>query len=71
MPELTLTSPEAEFEEKHGVWDPIPELIITSSYVHSRVDFNTFTMSNPMPESILTLGQRRLYSPVVDFGFGL
>ncbi len=28
---------------------------ITSPYVHSRVDSNTFTTGNPMPESTLTL----------------
>jgi hypothetical protein len=26
---------EAESEEKHGVWDPMQELTITSPYVHS------------------------------------
>jgi len=41
-------------EKKHGVWDPMPELTITSSYVHSRVDSNTFTITNPMPESTLS-----------------
>ncbi len=46
---------EAESQEKHGVWDPMPELTITSPYVHSRVDSNTFTMGNPIPESTLTL----------------
>jgi hypothetical protein len=61
--------PEAESKEKHGVWDPMPELIITSPYVHSRVFSNTFTMGigqpyarvdlNPMPESTLTLCQSR------------
>ncbi len=44
---------------------------ITSPYVHSRVDSNTFTMGNPMPESTLTLCQSRLYPSVRDFGFGL
>ncbi len=63
--------PEAESKEKHGVWDPMPELTITSPYVDSRVDTNTFTMGNPMPESTLTLCRSRLYSPVRDFGFGL
>jgi hypothetical protein len=29
------------------------ELTITSPYVPSRVDSNTFTMGNPMPESTL------------------
>jgi hypothetical protein len=33
------------------VWDPMPELIINSPYVHSRIDSNTLTMGNPMPES--------------------
>ncbi len=43
----------------------MPEL--TSLYVYSRVDSNTFTMgighwaTNPMPESTLTLCQSRLY----------
>jgi hypothetical protein len=46
---------EAESKEKHGVWDPIPEMTITSPFVHSRVDSNTFFMGNPMPESTLTL----------------
>jgi hypothetical protein len=50
----------------------MPELtIITAAYVHSRVDFNTFTMGKPMPESILTLRQSRLFPPIRDFGFGL
>jgi hypothetical protein len=46
---------EAESKEKHGVWYPIPELTITSPYVHSSVDSNKFTMGNPMPELTLTL----------------
>ncbi len=37
-------------------WDPMPELTITSPYVHSRTDSNTFTVSNPMPESALSPG---------------
>ncbi len=41
------------------------------TYVHSRVDSNTFTKGNPMPELTLTLCQSRLYPPVRDFGFGL
>ncbi len=36
--------PEAESKEKHGVWDLMPELTVTSPYVHSRVDSNTFKM---------------------------
>jgi hypothetical protein len=39
----------------------MPELTITSPYVHSRVDYNTFTTGNPMPESTLTLCQSRPY----------
>jgi hypothetical protein len=62
---------ESEYKEKHGVWGPMPELTITSFDAHSRVDSNTFTMGNPMPESILTLCQSRLYPPVRDLGFGL
>ncbi len=47
---------EAESKEKHGVWDPT--LTITSPYVHSRVDSNTFSMANPiMPESTLSPSQ--------------
>ncbi len=37
--------------------DPMPELTITSPYVHSKVDFNTFTMGNPMPESTISPSQ--------------
>jgi hypothetical protein len=33
--------PEAESKEKHGVWNPLPKLTITSPYVQSRVDSNT------------------------------
>jgi hypothetical protein len=57
---------EAESKEKHGVWDPMPELTITAPYVHSRVDSSTFTMGNPMPEC-----QSQLYTPVRYFGFSL
>jgi hypothetical protein len=62
---------EAESKEKNGVWDPMPELSITSPYVHFRDDSNPFTMGNIMPETTLTLCQSRLYPPVGDFGFGL
>jgi hypothetical protein len=41
----------------------MPELAITSFYVDSRVDSNTFTMGNPMPESTLTPGR--------NLGFGI
>jgi hypothetical protein len=49
------TVPRAESKEKQGVWDPMPELIITSPYVHSiQSQSHTFTMAYPMPESTLT-----------------
>jgi hypothetical protein len=47
------------------------ELTITSPFVHSRVDSNNIYVGNPMPESISTLWQSRLYPPVSDFWFGL
>jgi hypothetical protein len=31
------------------VWDPMPQLTVTSPYVDARVDSNTFTMGNPNP----------------------
>jgi hypothetical protein len=45
---------------------PMPELTITSPYVHSRVDFSTFIMGNPLQESTLKLNlcQSQLYPPV-------
>ncbi len=55
-------------QRKNG---PYAGVDYNSPYVHSRVNSNTFTMGNPMPESILTLCQSRLYPPVRDFGFGL
>jgi hypothetical protein len=42
--------PETVFKEKHGVWDSMPELTITSPYVNS----NICTMGNPLPESTFT-----------------
>jgi hypothetical protein len=42
--------PETVLKEKHGVWDPMPELTITSPYV----DSNICAMGNPLPESTLT-----------------
>ncbi len=36
----------------HPIWDSMPELIITSPYVHSTVDFNTFTMGIEQPSQI-------------------
>jgi hypothetical protein len=67
----SINNPEVESKEKHDAWEAMQELTVTSPYVHSRVDSNTFTMGNPMPESTLTLFQSRLYPPVRDFGFGL
>ncbi len=43
----------------------MPELTKTSPYVHSRVDSNTFTMDNPMPESTLSHSQRLWIWPLV------
>jgi hypothetical protein len=59
-----LLRPNGESKEKYGVWDPMPELTITSPYVHSRVDSNTVTMGNPMLESTLS-------AKVRDFKFAL
>jgi hypothetical protein len=74
QPGKSLHRSEAESKEKHGVWDPMPELTITitSHKVHPRVDSNTFIYHgqpyarvylNPMPESTLTLCQSQLYIP--------
>jgi hypothetical protein len=69
---------ETEFKEKHGVWDPMLELTmtITSPYVHSRVDSNTFTMGigqpyarvdlNPTPESTLFPSQGFWIWPLIS-----
>ncbi len=32
-----MQRPETVFKEKHGVWDPMPELTITSPYVDSNI----------------------------------
>ncbi len=34
---------EAESKEKHGVWDPMPLLTITSPHLQSIPDYSTFT----------------------------
>jgi hypothetical protein len=39
--------PEAKSKEKQGVWDPMPELTITSPSVDSRVDSYRCTMDSP------------------------
>ncbi len=36
--------PEDESKEEHGVRNPMPRLTITSPYIQSRVDSNTFTI---------------------------
>jgi hypothetical protein len=38
----------------------MPELTLTSPYVHSRVDSNTYTMGTAMPESTLSPSQGTL-----------
>ncbi len=59
--------------KKNMVYWTLSELtIITSPYVHFKVDSNTFTMGHPLPESTLTLCQSRLHPPSQRlFGFGL
>jgi hypothetical protein len=52
--------PETVFKDKHGVWDPMPELAITSPYADSRVNYNIFTMGNPIRDSTLHLYQTLL-----------
>jgi hypothetical protein len=64
LEKITADRAETESKEKHGVWVPVPQLTITSLYVHSKVNYNTF-----IPWA--TLCQSRLYPPVRDFGFGL
>ena len=49
-------------------WDPMPELTITSPYVDSIVDSNTFTMGNPMTESTKTLMPESTLSPSMQSG---
>jgi hypothetical protein len=64
-----------EPKEKHGVWDPMPELAATSPYVHSRVDsqniyhgqpYATVEM-NPMPVSTLSPSQGLWIWPLGPF----
>ncbi len=50
-PPLLFPLSEAESKEKHGVWDPT-----VVDYNLTRVDYYTFTMDNPMPESTRDLG---------------
>jgi hypothetical protein len=64
-----MTNPEAESKEKHGEWDLLPELIITTPYVHSRVNSTTFGQPNarvdlnPMPESTIYPSQGLMIWP--------
>ncbi len=55
-------------QRKNCAWDPMPEWIMTSSYVDSKVDSNTCTMGNPKSELTLTLRQSQLCPPVSDVG---
>ncbi len=58
-------------KEKHGVWDPMPKLTVTSLFMSTPESTPTyFTMGNPIPESILTLCQSQFYPPLRDFGDG-
>ncbi len=55
-----------ECKEKHGVWDPMPELTITSCTLcplqsRLQVTFTMGTKGSPMPDSTLTLCQSRRY----------
>ncbi len=59
----------ARIQRKTWCMGPFAGFDYNSPYVPSRVDSNTFTMGNPMPESTLTLCL--LYPPVRDFGFSL
>jgi hypothetical protein len=62
---------EAESKEKHCVWESGPYARVDFNLTLcplQRVDSNTFTMGNPMPEATLTLCQSRLYPPVRDLG---
>jgi hypothetical protein len=49
------TQTQAESKEENGVWDPMPELTITSPYVYSRVYSNTFTMAIKQPYARIDL----------------
>jgi hypothetical protein len=67
-----MSTAEAESKEKHGTWNPMPELTITSPYVHTPGSTPTHLHGQPgMPESTFTLCRSRLYPPISDFEFGL
>jgi hypothetical protein len=61
---------EAESKEKHGVWDPMPELTITSPYVHYRNRLKHIYHGQHYARSTFTICQSRHNPPVRDFGFG-
>jgi len=61
--EFRVIQTEVESKEKHDVCYPMPELTISSPYVHSRIDSNTFTMDNPMSESTVTQSLRVDFNP--------
>ncbi len=55
----------AESKEKHGVWDPLPELTITSPYVDSREPTPTHApWATQLSESTLTLCQSPDFIPL-------
>ncbi len=62
LPLTCVVGTEAKYKEKHVVWDSMPELAIIPPYIDSRVDSNTFTMNNAMPESTLSPSQGVLES---------
>ncbi len=57
---------EVETKEKHGIWDPLPEVdyILTLSLLQSRLHH----IKDGQPESTLTLCQSRLYPPSQGLG---
>ncbi len=68
------TTPEAESKEKHGVWDSMPELTITSSYVDSMSrllqhvyhgQLYAIVDLNPVPESTLSSSQGLWIWPLI------
>ncbi len=59
---------DAESKEKHGVWDPMPKLTITSPKLHPRVDSqHIYDGQDYAGVDLNPICQSRLY----HFGFGL
>ncbi len=54
---------EAESKEKHGVWDPVPELTITSTLCTLQSRPQHINMGNPMAESTLIPRSESTFSP--------